>query len=251
MWVMYLEIILKKDDNMYDIMFESQVSGQNNRVENEEKISEIKNRISKAKMFYYNEKGKMEQLSERKSQVEANLEKTLENIEVLEKVKMLLQRVSEFAREQSRAQIESLVTNCLQYIFDTNIEFKIEINEVRGRPEAEFYVLSDFGGTVIKTKPQDARGGGVIDIISLAIRIAMLECSTLDIKGPIILDEPAKHVSDEYITQVADFLKQVTRMFGRQVIMVTHNRHLSEMSDRWYRIELKEGVSIIANEGIN
>jgi len=37
----------------------------------------------------------------------------------------------------------------------------------------------------------------VIDIISLAIRIAMLECSNLEIKGPIILDEPAKHVSDK------------------------------------------------------
>jgi hypothetical protein len=32
----------------------------------------------------------------------------------------------------------------------------------------------------------------------------MLECYTMDIKGPIILDEPAKHVSDEYITQVAE-----------------------------------------------
>jgi len=58
-----------------------------------------------------------------------------------------------------------LVTHCLQYIFDSNIEFKIEINEVRGRPEAEFYVVSNFGGTQIKTKPQEARGGGVIDII--------------------------------------------------------------------------------------
>jgi len=68
--------------------------------------------------------------------------------------------VSEYAREQSRVQIESLVTHCLQYIFDSNIEFKIEINEVRGRPEAEFYVVSNFGGTQIKTKPQEARGGG-------------------------------------------------------------------------------------------
>jgi len=73
----------------------------------------------------------------------------------------------------------------------------------------------------------------------------MLECSNLDIKGPIILDEPAKHVSDDYITQVAEFLKQVTYMFNRQVIMVTHNRHLSEMADKWYRVELVDGISIV------
>ncbi|NLD47637.1 MAG: ATPase [Clostridiaceae bacterium] len=214
-------------------------------------LKRIKSGHEKAKVYYYNRKGKKDQLEEEKSRLDERLQKVLDNIDVLEKVGILLKKVSEYAREQSRAQIESLVTNCLQYIFDTNLEFRIEINEVRGRPEAEFYVLSAFGDTVIKTRPQDARGGGVIDIISLAIRIAMLECSGLDIKGPIILDEPAKHVSDDYISQVAEFLKQVTNMFQRQVIMVTHNRHLSEMADRWYRIELSEGTSVISGEGIN
>ncbi|MFZ5987295.1 MAG: ATPase [Bacillota bacterium] len=214
-------------------------------------LSKLRDRYERARIYYYNQKGKKEQLMEQKSKLEQMLQKTLDNIDVLEKVRMLLQRVSEFAREQSRVQIESLVTNCLQYIFDSNLEFKIEINEVRGRPEAEFYVVSNFGGTLIKTRPQEARGGGVIDIISLAIRIAMLECSSLEIKGPIILDEPAKHVSDDYIAQVAEFLKQVTFMFQRQVIMVTHNKHLSEMADRWYRVELVDGVSVITSEEVN
>jgi len=211
-------------------------------------VENFKLRYERAKIYYYNQKGKMDQLIEQKTSLETQLKKALDNIDILEKVRLLLQKVSEFAREQSRVQIESLVTHCLQYIFDSNIEFKIEINEVRGRPEAEFYVVSNFGGTQIKTKPQDARGGGVIDIISLAIRIAMLECSNLEIKGPIILDEPAKHVSDDYITQVAEFLRQTTQMFQRQVIMVTHNRHLSEMSDRWYRVEMADGVSIVIGD---
>lgn len=216
-----------------------------------EQLLKIKNRLEEAKIHFYNQKGKREQLLEQKSTLEKSLQNALNNIDVLEKVKVLLQKVSEYAREQSRVQIEALVTNCLQYIFDSSLEFKIEINEVRGRPEAEFFVISKYGGAEIKTKPQEARGGGVIDIISLAIRIAMLECSNLDNKGPIILDEPAKHVSEDYINQVAEFLKQVTKMFNRQVIMVTHNRHLSEMSDKWYRIEMNDGVSVITNEGIN
>ncbi|AEV68056.1 hypothetical protein Clocl_1405 [Acetivibrio clariflavus DSM 19732] len=216
-----------------------------------EKLMEIKNRHEEAKKHFYNQKGKRDQLLEQRSDLEKQLQKILNNIDILDRVKVLLQKVSEYAREQSRVQIEALVTNCLQYIFDSSLEFKIEINEVRGRPEAEFYVISKYGGTEIKTKPQDARGGGVVDIISLAIRIAMLECSNLENKGPIILDEPAKHVSDDYITQVAEFLKQVTKMFNRQVIMVTHNRHLSEMADKWYRIEMNDGVSVVTDEGIN
>lgn len=206
-------------------------------------LQDLKNVYDKIKIFYHNEKGKTEQLKEQKSNLETLLQSILQNIDVLEKVRILLQKVSEYAREQARQQIEALVTHCLQYIFDTNIEFRIEINEVRGRPEAEFYVLSSINGDVIKTKPQEARGGGVVDIISLAIRIAMLESSNLDVKGPIILDEPAKHVSDDYITRVAEFLKQVSTMFDRQVIMVTHNKHLSEISDQGYRIEMADGVS--------
>ncbi|WP_010249698.1 ATPase [Acetivibrio cellulolyticus] len=216
-----------------------------------EKLRKIKSKHEEARIHFYNQKGKKEQLVEQKSSLEKLLQKAVDNIDILEKVKVLLQKVSEFAREQSRAHIEALVTNCLQYIFDSSLEFRIEISEVRGRPEAEFYVLSKYGDMEIKTKPQDARGGGVIDIISLAIRIAMLECSNLDNKGPIILDEPAKHVSDDYINQVAEFLKQVTHMFNRQVIMVTHNRHLSEMADKWYRIEMHDGVSIVSQSGIN
>jgi DNA repair exonuclease SbcCD ATPase subunit len=169
----------------------------------------------------------------------------LHNIDVLEQVRVLLQKTSDYAREQSRQKIESLVTNCLQYIFDSSIEFRIEMNEVRGRSEAEFYVVSKFNGEVIKTKPQEARGGGVVDIVSLAIRVAMLQCSSLEIDGPIILDEPAKHVSDEYITQVAEFLKQISEMFNRQVIMVTHNRHLSEIANRAFRVELKNSRSVV------
>ncbi len=214
-------------------------------------LNRIKRSHEEAKVYYHNRKGKREQLAEEGKRLEELLQKAIDNIDILEKVRMLLQKVSEYARKQSRAQIELLVTNCLQYIFDTNLEFRIEINEVRGRAEAEFYVLSNFGDNVIKTRPQESRGGGVIDVISLAIRIAMLECNSLDIKGPVILDEPAKHVSDDYITQVAEFLKQVTSMFERQVIMVTHNRHLSEIADKWYRVELFDGISKITAEGVN
>ncbi|MCX7842435.1 MAG: ATPase [Clostridia bacterium] len=214
-------------------------------------IERIKKNYELLRIFYYNEKGKHDQLMEQKRELEASLQRALENIELLEKVKLLLQKASEYAREQSRKQIESLVTNCLQYIFDSSIEFKIEISEVRGRPEAEFYVVSNVNQEVIKTKPQEARGGGVVDIISLAIRIAMLQSSSLDIKGPIILDEPAKHVSDEYIIHVGEFLKQVSRMFDRQVIMVTHNRHLSEIADNCHKIAMNEGISTVSLAAID
>ena len=155
----------------------------------------------------------------------------LDNIDILEKVRVLLQKVSEVAREHSRKQIEELVTSCLQYIFGSDIRFEIELMEARGRIEAEFFVLSDIGGNIVKTRPQEARGGGVVDIISLALRFAMLQSSSPHIGGPVIMDEPAKHVSDDFIIQVGDFIKQAGIMLDRQVLIVTHKRYLAEIAD--------------------
>lgn len=211
-------------------------------------INQIKNKFENLRNTYYNEKGKMEQIESQRKNLFSKLESIKENIEILESVKVLLQNVSEYAREQAKNKIEEIVTNSLQYIFDHNIEFKIEIDEVRGKPDAEFYVISNINGEEIKTRPQDARGGGIIDVISLAIRIAMIQCGNLEINGTIILDEPAKHVSEEHILNVAEFLSQTTKILKRQIIMVTHNRHLSEISDKWYRIEMNEGVSRIILE---
>lgn len=206
-------------------------------------LSRLKKKYDDLRILFFNHKGKRDRLLEQKDELSISLQKILDNLDVLEKVRLLLQKASEYAREQARVRIESLITNCLQYIFESNIECRIEINEVRGRPEAEIYVISDFNGDIIRTKPQDARGGGVVDIISLAVRVAMIQCSSLDIKGPIILDEPAKHVSDEYINRVGEFLKQISSMFERQIIIVTHNRHLSAISDKCYRIEMTDGIS--------
>ncbi|MDP4182811.1 MAG: ATPase [Bacillota bacterium] len=208
-------------------------------------LENLKIKYNRIEKVYFNLKGKEEQLQLRKSELEEQLQKIIDNLDLLEKVRTLLQKASEYAREQSKQQIESLVTNCLQFIFNSSLEFKIEINEVRGRPEAEFYVISNINGDVIKTKPQESRGGGVVDVVSLAIRIAMLEYNSMSINGPIILDEPAKHVSDDYIVQVAEFLKQISTMFKRQVIIITHNKHLNEIADRWFYVDMNDGISKI------
>lgn len=215
------------------------------RIEYNEEAARMEKILAEAKNKLMMNKGRKEQLEEQIKIIEDNLKIGENDIDVFEQVRILLQKTSDYAREQSRIRIEALVTNCLQYIFDSSIEFKIEISEARGRPEAEFYVISQVNGETIKTKPQEARGGGVVDIISLALRLAMLQCSSVEINGPIILDEPAKHVSDEYIVQVAEFLKQISLMFDRQVIMVTHNRHLVEIADKAFKIEQNEGKSSI------
>ncbi|WP_077367566.1 ATPase [Anaerosalibacter sp. Marseille-P3206] len=206
---------------------------------------ELDNQINKLKDYLSRESGKRDKILELIEANKKKISKINSDIELLEKVNILLQRTSEYGREQAKKQIEIIVTNCLQYVFDSNVEFKIEIEELYGKPNAEFYVITKVEDEVIKTKPELSRGGGVVDIISLALRTSFLQIHKPLIEGPLILDEPAKHVSEEYIFNVADFLKRISEMFDRQVIMVTHNNHLSSISTNAYRVHLEGTQSVV------
>ncbi|TJX16236.1 ATPase [Tissierella creatinini] len=207
------------------------------------RLEELNKELNSLQHFISREEGKRDKLIEKYDENSIKLKSITAELELLEKVTILFQKTSEYARQQAKRQIETLVTKCLQYVFESNIEFVIELDELRNKANAEFYVVTDSDGIIIKTKPELSRGGGVVDIVSLALRIAFLQIHKPQIQGPLILDEPAKHVSEEYIFNVGEFLKQTSEMFGRQIVMVTHNNHLAAISNKSYRVEYHQNIS--------
>ena len=211
----------------------------------------IDDRLKDLSAFISRQEGKRDQLIELKSTYEEDLANIIKEVDLLDQVMVLFQKTSEYARSQAKIQIENLVTKCLQYVFESNIEFRIEIEELRNKANAEFYVINDNPDFFLKTKPEQSRGGGIVDIVSLALRISFMQTHKPTIEGPLILDEPAKHVSEDYIYNVGDFLRQSSTMFNRQIIMVTHNSHLAELSEDAYRVELsgtESSVSQVRNQ---
>lgn len=199
------------------------------------------------------EKGKLQVISQNFENTKKELDKEIKYEDLLTKVILLFQKTATYAREQSKRQVEDLVTRCLQFIFETDIEFLIELSEKRSVPNAEFYVRSNYDeGYSIITKPELERGGGVVDIISIALRIAFIQLHKPVLQGPIILDEPGKHVSEDYIFNLGDFLSKSSSLFKRQIIMVTHNAHLAQICDKSYSVDIKNGVSCVEeiNENI-
>ena len=211
----------------------------------------IDDRLKDLSAFISRQEGKRDQLIELKSTYEEDLANIIKEVDLLDQVMVLFQKTSEYARSQAKNQIENLVTKCLQYVFESNIEFRIEIEELRNKANAEFYVINDNPDFFLKTKPEQSRGGGIVDIVSLALRISFMQTHKPTIEGPLILDEPAKHVSEDYIYNVGDFLRQSSTVFNRQIIMVTHNSHLAELSEDAYRVELsgtESSVSQVRNQ---
>jgi DNA repair exonuclease SbcCD ATPase subunit len=124
--------------------------------------------------------------------------------------------------------------------------FQIELEEHGNKAVAEFYVVSEYEGVKVKTRPQDSRGGGVVDIVTLALRVGLIETIQPKRVGPLLLDEPGKHVSGDYVLYLYEFLKSLSTMFNRQIIMITHNYHLAQSGDLAYEVAIKDGVSEVA-----
>ena len=169
-------------------------------------LATLKRNLEQLKAIYYRQRGEERKILEKEASLQESIKGIREEGECLEQVRLLLLEAAKHAREQGRRQVELLVTQALQFVFGADMEFKVVVEEKRDRPEAEFYVCSTYEGDYkVETTPQDARGGGVVDVISLALRLALLHAFRPPVGGPAVLDEPGKHVSEEYAPQLANF----------------------------------------------
>lgn len=156
----------------------------------------------------------------------------------LEKVIQIFTQAATVSRDNARQHFERIVTDALQFVSQST-DYEFVIKELPGRAKAsyEFYIKSTVNGVECLQKPEDANGGGFIDIISLALKYAYLEifndpeiaCSTL------LYDEPGKMISEQMSIKFAEYIKFLGSNggnYGRQTIMVTHNDNLANVADK-------------------
>jgi len=167
------------------------------------------------------------------------------HISILSSTARLLEQCNITSREFVKTEVEKMVTQALRGIFeDPYIKFNITFVIKHNQTEAEF-VLSreDNEKSKIKGDILATYGGGLGDIVSVALRIIVMQL--LKIKGPLILDEPGKNISEEYINNFGKFLTQISNTFNRQIIMVTHNERLALFANNTIKVTQINRVSKI------
>lgn len=163
-------------------------------------------------------------------------------IGLYDKVQILLQKTSEYARQQVKRRLEEIVTQALAVVFGKPYRFWMTVETRSNRPEVDYWLECE--GVVTQLKPPDYdNGGGIVDVISLALKLAVAELE--GVKGPMLLDEVGKHVSAEYAPNVAFFLKEYSRQFNRQIILITHNEALAEIGEVSYLVSQRAGKSVV------
>jgi len=199
--------------------------------------------LNLAKTFLAKNQGKKELLAQELRECVAGLARTQNSIEIFEKAKIFLQQVSETARALAKARIETVVTKALQYVFGLQYAFKIQLKYTPSRVEADFLVVTNYGNKTVENYPTTGKGGGIVDLLAIALKFSILELVNFD--GPIWLDEPFKHVSEDYIPAAGRLLTYMGEMSSRQITIITHNPRLAEMCNKVITVAQTEGKSSI------
>lgn len=178
---------------------------------------------------------------------EALHEELTTEVSKLEKVRLFLQELAEVARGEIASGLEQIVTLCLQSVFGDSMSFEIEIDTSRNNTTVQFYVVNKEGEAVVRAEPKDSAGGGVVDTIAIGLRFGLLKILNPQPVGPIILDEPGKMISANLNQSFANLIYELTHMFGKQNIMITHDTSLMHVADHSIFIEKVNGVSRVSS----
>lgn len=163
----------------------------------------------------------------------------------------ILTAASGTARENAKGHFEKIITDALQFVTQ-NPDYRFVIQEKNSKLKAsyEFFIESTVNGVKCLQKPEDANGGGFVDIISVAAKYAYLEIfnDPKIMNGTMFCDEPGKMISADMSVKFAEYLKFLGSHYGRQIIMVTHNENIANVADKTFSVTKdSSGVSRVTD----
>lgn len=152
----------------------------------------------------------------------------------IEKAQVFIQQTAKATQEQLQYRIEDIVQLALDAVFPDEYLFRVIFEIKRGKTEARMCFLKND----IEVDPLDAAGGGVSDIVSFALRLAVWSLGHTE--RVVILDEPFKYLSKDLQPRAGEILKKLSNKLKLQVIMVSHIEDMIGISDRIFSVALKE-----------
>lgn len=164
----------------------------------------------------------------------------LEEMKLLENVVALLAALQETWKERFQAAIGQIVSEGLAGVFGEKLELVCEIGQSGDRPTARFAVRDSRG---LETEIMDARGGGLVNVVSFLLRVLVLLSARPAMRRLLILDEPFNNVSGEFIEPVIALLQRIAEDGDMQMLIVSHNPDMARAADVAYEFRLEDGVT--------
>jgi ABC-type iron transport system FetAB ATPase subunit len=190
--------------------------------------------------------GNYEATKQRLNMVEEQVINLTTKEDNLKKASIFLQSLSDTSRVQTIDKISQIVTDALQTVKDKNLEFKMQLNVERNQPSLEMKILNKLNGQEYSIL--DSFGGGISDIISMTLRIALLVLWKPKLSKVLILDEVGKFISVKDQELLAEFIKQISNKLGIQFVWITHSEVLTKVASKVFEVTQENGVSNVTEK---
>lgn len=148
-----------------------------------------------------------------------------------EKAKALILELAKQSKQDIKTYLENIVTNALQIVYGKEYSFVIEIEPRKDQEEIHFYLKVDDN---LLEPRKDTVAGGMLDIMSIGLKIGVV--SLINSEPVLFFDEPLKNLG-AYSFIGANILKEFSKEFDLQILLITHDNALMEVADKVYQIE--------------
>jgi len=165
-------------------------------------------------------------------------------IEILDMVEArnIISEAARITQQQFKMLVEELVTTAIQAVFpNKDYKFIMQFVLQNNRPQINLLVQDGENEPYI---PKEEQGGGLLDIISFALRVVLWSLEKPRSRNILIMDEPFRWTGN--LTELAaNMMKEISKKLGLQIIMVTHDERLMEIADKSWLCKKEKELSIV------
>jgi hypothetical protein len=191
-------------------------------------IQVYKTKISKCQ-------GKLESLQSRQNKIGNDLDSLIIRQKALEEAQAFIQQIAQATQEQLKFNIVDTVNLCIATCFP-NITFDIDFKIQNNRTVAKLVYFKNG----YEIDPLDGSGGGLVELTSFGLRVALWGISHLD--NVLILDEPLQKLQPKELQMEAfKIIKTLSEKLKLQFIIVANSigsENIVDISDRVFSVSL-------------
>ena len=186
--------------------------------------------------YLQNKQGELSLLLKQQSNAADELQELTELYEHVFNAQDVLRRTAQQAQQQIEFHISDFVSSALETVWeDTAYTFTLKFELKNNKTVVEMFLNRD--GVIVGLKnPNLIRGGGgVLDVIGFALRIALWSL-LVPHKHVMILDQPFQNVDNVYIEKVGELLNEMSEKLELQFLIINHNPLLAMLAQKTFEV---------------
>ncbi len=198
-------------------------------------LEQLQRKFKKPLNDILKEKEELSQLIEEKDKLELELKRTEERL--IETVKILEEKADNLSNKRKKASVEikeKIYTFLNKMLLENSVvEFEFTKKKIDRSGQDSVNIIFSANPDIKADRIDKTASGGERSRFILAMEAANSQIK--DNYETIILDEIETGISDKTLQKTADVIKQLSE--NNQIILITHNKLLSEISNRLFKIE--------------